>query len=452
MKIKTISRSSDDYVPVSNQESARQPRNLDPDLHPFERAREYTRALNSVKMDKMFAAPFICQMGMGHVDGVYSMAKNPKSLGVMASGSGDGVVKLWNLGEREETFEVTAHENIVKGLCFTPQSQLLSCSIDGTVKRWDPLSKSTEPLQTYLSSGGLNSVDHHRDEARFITGGDTLQLWDSQRSKPVESLAWGADNINSVKFNMTETNICASTGNDRSIVIYDLRTTSPIQKMVTSLNNNAISWNPMEAYNFAVASEDHNAYLYDMRNLKRALNVYKDHVAAVMDLDFSPTGQELVTGSYDRTIRMFNLLEGHSKEIYHTKRMQRVMSVRYSMDSKYILSGSDDGNVRLWRAKANERMGVRSAKQQASLDYSNALVERYKHMPEIRKISKSRHLPQAIQKARDIKRTELDALKRRRDNRIRHSKPGTYEYEKEREKHIVDTAFKDESKPKKTKD
>ena len=36
---------------------------------------------------------------------------------------------------------------------------------------------------------------------------------------------------------------------------------------------NCISWNPMEAYNFAVASEDHNGYIFDMRNMKRALQV-----------------------------------------------------------------------------------------------------------------------------------------------------------------------------------
>lgn len=79
----------------------------------------------------------------------------------------------------------------------------------------------------------------------------------------------------------------------------------------------------MEAFNFAAASEDHNVYIYDMRKMTRALNVLKDHVSAVMDVDFSPTGEELVTGSYDRSIRIFKTREGHARDIYHTKRMQR---------------------------------------------------------------------------------------------------------------------------------
>lgn len=66
----------------------RQPRNLQPENHPFERAREYTRALNAVKMERMMAKPFVAQLGTGHVEGVYSIAKDPNNLDRFGSGSG----------------------------------------------------------------------------------------------------------------------------------------------------------------------------------------------------------------------------------------------------------------------------------------------------------------------------------------------------------------------------
>ena len=84
-----------------------------------------------------------------------------------------------------------------------------------------------------------------------------------------------------------------------------------------------------------------------MRKFDRALNILKGHVAAVMSVEFSPTGEELVTGSYDRTIRLFQRDKGHSRDIYHLKRMQRVFSTTWTPDSKYILSGSDDGKKML---------------------------------------------------------------------------------------------------------
>jgi WD repeat and SOF domain-containing protein 1 len=78
MKIKALSRSAASaQAPGSNVQKAT--RNLDPEMHPFERAREYTRALNATKVERMFAQPFLASLEPGHVDGVYSFAKDPES-------------------------------------------------------------------------------------------------------------------------------------------------------------------------------------------------------------------------------------------------------------------------------------------------------------------------------------------------------------------------------------
>jgi DDB1- and CUL4-associated factor 13 len=182
---------------------------------------------------------------------------------------------------------------------------------------------------------GYNSIDHHRKDSIFATASSSIDIWDEHRTQPTATLTWGADTINTVKFNQTETSVLASAGTDRTLILYDLRTTTPISKLVTQLRTNAISWNPMEAFNFAAASEDHNVYIYDMRKMTRALNVMKDHVSAILDVDFSPTGEELVTGSYDRSIRIFKTREGHSRDIYHTKRMQRYRPLPKSLIKGY---------------------------------------------------------------------------------------------------------------------
>ena len=68
-----------------------------------------------------------------------------------------------------------------------------------------------------------------------------------------------------------------------------------------------------------------------------------------MDVDYSPTGREFVAGGYDRSVRIFAHNGGHSREVYHTKRMQRVFAVRFSGDASYVFSGSDDMNLRVWK-------------------------------------------------------------------------------------------------------
>lgn len=108
-------------------------------------------------------------------------------------------------------------------------------------------------------------------------------------------------------------NLLASTASDRSIVLYDTRQTTPLRKLLMKMRSNTVAWNPMEAFHFTVANEDSNLYTYDMRCLDFAVNVHKDHVAAVLDVDYSPTGEEFVTGSFDRTIRIFPRSRGHSR-------------------------------------------------------------------------------------------------------------------------------------------
>ncbi|RMZ75143.1 hypothetical protein DV738_g5642, partial [Chaetothyriales sp. CBS 135597] len=438
MKIKTLSRPA----AAPGQAALKQPRNLDPSHHPFERAREYTRALNAVKMERMFAAPFIAQLGAGHVDGVYSIANDPGSLERFASGSGDGVVKVWDLPSRDQVWQTKAHTNIVRGLCWTPERKLVSCATDRTIKVWDPYAATggskVVPVSTYLGQGAFTSVTHHRSHPSIAASSSSIYIYDLSRpsSAPTQTLHWptATDTITSVRFNQSETSILASCSIDRSLILYDLRTSSPLARTILTLACNSLSWNPMEPFNFAAASEDHNIYIFDMRNMDRALNVLKDHVAAVMDVQFSPTGEELVSASYDRTVRLWNRDRGHSRDVYHTKRMQRVFSCAFTQDNKYILSGSDDGNVRLWRANASERSGIKSARQRQKLEYDQALVKRYQHMPEIKRIKRHRHLPKTIKKAAEIKTQEIKAIKRRQENVRKHSGKDKPKRRSEREK------------------
>jgi WD repeat and SOF domain-containing protein 1 len=360
-----------------------------------------------------------------------------------ASGSGDGIIKVWNLTSRQEIWQAQAHENIVKGMSWTRDKKLLTCGADKTIKLFDPYNSAPKapPISTWHGQHAFTSVSHHRSIPSFAAASSNIQIYDVTRAAgtPVQTLSWptAIDTINAVAFNQTETSILASCATDRAIILYDTRTDSPLHRNVLNFACNSIAWNPMEAFNFAVACEDHNVYIFDMRNMKRALNVLKGHVAAVMSVEFSPTGEELISGSYDRTVRLWDRSKGHSRDIYHTKRMQRVFSVAWSPDNNYVLSGSDDGNVRLWRSQASSRQGVKSFALRQKLQYDDSLKERYAHMPEIKRIATHRQIPKQIKKAGEIKNEELKAIKRKDENERRHTKKGMTRRTAERAKMVL---------------
>lgn len=264
MKIKALSRSAASaQAPGSN--VAKLTRNLDPKQHPFERAREYTRALNATKLERMFAQPFLGSFEPGHVDGVYSFAKDPESLEHFASGSGDGIVKVWDMTTREEKWQSQAHENMVKGMCWTRDRKLITCGSDRQIQMFEPYTAPSKspPVATW-HGGAFTSVSHHRNLPSFAAASDKVSIYDVSRASgaPIQTLQWptAIDTINALAWNQVETSIIASTATDRAIILYDLRANSPLHRTVLNLASNSISWNPMEAFNFAVANEDHNVY------------------------------------------------------------------------------------------------------------------------------------------------------------------------------------------------
>lgn len=448
MKVKVISRSTDEFTRERSNDLQRVFRNFDPSLRTQEKAVEYVRALNAAKMDKIFARPFVGAMD-GHIDSVSCMAKNPNHLKGIFSGSMDGDIRLWDIASRRTICQFPGHQGAVRGLTASTDGRILvSCGTDCTVRLWnvplatgmesDDLSdNSAKQLAVYVWKNAFWAVDHQCDGNLFATAGAQVEIWDHNRSQPVNSFEWGKDTVISVRFNPGEPNVLATSASDRSIAIYDLRMSSPTTKLIMRTKTNSISWNPMEPMNFTAANEDCSCYSYDARKLDEAKCVHKDHVSAVMDIDYSPTGREFVTGSYDRTIRIFQYNGGHSREIYHTKRMQRVFCVKFSCDGSYVISGSDDTNLRLWKANASEQLGVLLPRERKNHEYREAVKNRYKHLPEVKRIVRHRHLPKPIFKASALRRIMIDAERKKDERRRAHSAPGSIPRESIRKKRII---------------
>ena len=162
------------------------------------------------------------------------------------------------------------------------------------------------------NTNAFHSIDHHWSQNQFATASSdaAVHLWDPERSSPISTFnnLWGSDDtVTTVRYNPAEVDLIAHCSNDRGIGLHDTRTSSPLSKTIMSMKCNALEWNPMEPYMFVVGNEDYNAYTFDMRKLNRPTGIYKGHVGAVMSVAWSPTGTEFVTGSYDKTIRIFSV-------------------------------------------------------------------------------------------------------------------------------------------------
>jgi WD repeat and SOF domain-containing protein 1 len=429
-------------------------RNRAPELHPFARAREYTKALVATKMDTMFAKPFIAGLD-GHTDGVSCMSTIRNSNMPLISGACDGELRVWDLPTKKCVWSAVGHTGFVRGVVADVRgTTFYTCGDDMSIKQWALSGESTssssaasssssssqtfvKPLQTILGKDRFMAIDHHWKDNQLATAGEAVQVWDPSRSTPVNTYKWGVDGTLDVKFNPAEACLLAATCGDRAVCLYDLRASLPMRKFMLGMKSNKVAWNPREPFNFVLANEDHNCYTFDMRKLEEPLMIHKDHVSAVMDVAYSPTGKEFVSGSYDRTVRIFPSMGGRSRDMYHTKRMQRVFSVAYSADSNFIFSGSDDTNVRIWKAHASAALGTQNSREERKRQYTDTLKKKYKHMPEIARIRKDKPTPKNITKAQQMKHIQTSSARRKVDNRVKHSKEGSVITKPERSKVVV---------------
>jgi WD repeat and SOF domain-containing protein 1 len=450
MKIQTLQRNINSVERECSGDLKREARNLNPQYHPMQRAREYTRAVTAAKMDRMFAKPLMGNFGYGHRDAVMCSAVSRRSLLPLVSGSADGVIKLWDLSTRKEVVEINAHTRVVTGVVFSVTGDhFYSCAEDGLCHRWsihdasggDAAKPKHGPLSTWRTAGSFKSIDHHWFDPQFATASDeAVQIWSPERSSPLQTFSdlWGSDDtVTTVRYNPAERNLLAHCSADRGIGLHDTRTGVSLKKTVLRMRSNDLQWNPMEPMNFVVGNEDYNAYMFDMRKLDEPTRIFKGHTSAVMSVSWAPTGREFVTGSYDRTLRIFAYNGGNSREIYHTKRMQRVFTVNYTMDNSFIVAGSDDSNLRLWKAHASEQLGQKTNREEAAMQYRQSLIKKYQHLPEVKRIYKSRKVPKIIKKQTYQTGIMKASADRKLANRVKYDKTGEHKFESERKKVVV---------------
>ena len=79
VRVKMLKRDPLDHMRESKNEIHKISRNFDPELHPFDVNREYVRAMNAVKLEKVFAKPFLGALD-GHGDSVTCMSSHPHKL------------------------------------------------------------------------------------------------------------------------------------------------------------------------------------------------------------------------------------------------------------------------------------------------------------------------------------------------------------------------------------
>jgi WD40 repeat protein len=148
---------------------------------------------------------------------------------LIASGSEDGILRLWDFESRQLLQELSGHQSRIWRLAFHPQGhQIASSSIERVVKIWDV--DSGECITTLEGfTGNLICINFSPDGRLLAVGSDrTIQVWDTTVWQCLYVLTEHTNEINSVVFHAVPFKdapyILASASYDETIRFWDLET------------------------------------------------------------------------------------------------------------------------------------------------------------------------------------------------------------------------------------
>jgi ribosome assembly protein 4 len=322
----------------------------------------------------------------------------------LATGSGDNTARIWDADTGTPVHTLKGHTGWVLGVAWSADGQrLASCSMDGTVRLWDPVAGRNmgdalrghgkwvlglvwEPLHLWKDSRGprLASVSKDGTARIWIAGSGTTEHVLSGHKGSVSCIRWGGMGW------------IYTGSHDKTVRVWDAEKGTLLHEMRSHshwVNHLALSTEAVlrtgyfdyrgekgeipdsaeaqrqlakERFEKASregsktverlvsASDDYTMYLWDPGTMgHKPVARLHGHQKQVNHVAFSPDGTLIASAGWDNHTKIWNARDG---KFLATLRghVARVNQCAWSADSRLLLTASKDTTLKLWNSRTGK--------------------------------------------------------------------------------------------------
>jgi|GEM_PF-607862 len=284
----------------------------------------------------------------------------------IVSGSSDGTVRVWDEQKEVELARLEGHTGSVLSVAFSPTGHRIISMANGSlgsrdIRIWDALTwkevarrEIPDPLPEQGLVGSFRLARFSPSGARIVSSSSGLRVEDGETGAFLANIVESAYFTGTMAFSPDGTRI-VSYREDGIVQIWDTETGARFVQLKVDENEiTSLSLSPDGAYVvlsgknglmqvWEVPSEHQEGAIVG----KQIAQMPGRHSGDVLSASFSPTGDEIVTGGADGSVRVWNVASG--AEIVRIQGHEgSVNAVQFSPNGNWIISGGEDGSIRVW--------------------------------------------------------------------------------------------------------
>lgn len=243
---------------------------------------------------------------------------------------------------------------IVSTIVFDKDNEYFA--IGGVTKRikvYDYLAVVRDPVDIHypcvemVSKSKISCIAWNSYHKNILASSDyegAVNIWDVTTSKLTKCFQEHEKRCWSVDFNEVDTRLIVSGSDDARVKLWSLKDEHSIATLEAKANVCCVKFNPKISYQLAFGSADHDVHFYDLRNMSRAICVFKGHKKAVSYVKFLNT-HEIISASTDSQLKLWNVNSPPYSLRSFTGHVNEKNFVGLATDGDYIACGSEDNSM-----------------------------------------------------------------------------------------------------------